>query len=239
MLLADIALVIGAYLFGSFPYMLLLGRARGVDLSQEEDLHTALWHKVGRIEGLSGVLVDILKGVIPIAIGFAFHLHLTAIAVSGVAAVAGQMWPVFRKFDGEKGNTTSIGVIITLTMFLTASESPLAYLVFIILIVPVLIGVSIRTIPRMMTPGQTLSQRLSFGGPPSNSMPLGMATGFAAAPLGSWCLGQPLEMTLGLLAIFFLIIIRRLTAGLRDDLKTATNVRSILINRLLYDRSYP
>ncbi len=238
MLLADIALVIGAYLLGSLPYMLLIGRARGIDLSQEDDLHMALWRKVGRLDGLSGVLVDILKGVIPIVVGFAFHLHLAAIAASGVAAVAGQMWPVFRKFNGEKGNTPGIGVVIALTMELTATESPLAYLVFIIFAIPILVGIGIRTIPRFMSPGQTLSDRFKFGGPASNSMPLGMFAGFLAAPLGSWCLRQPLEMTLALAAIFVAIMVRRLTAGLSADLKTATNVRSILINRLLYDRSY-
>jgi len=45
-------------------------------------------------------------------------------------------------------------------------------------------------------------------------------------------------MTLGLAAIFVAIMVRRLTVGLGADLKTTTNVRSILINRLLYDRSY-
>jgi hypothetical protein len=46
-------------------------------------------------------------------------------------------------------------------------------------------------------------------------------------------------MTWAFLAAFVAIIIRRLTAGLGEDLKTATtSIRSILINRLLYDRSY-
>jgi glycerol-3-phosphate acyltransferase PlsY len=239
MLLANIALVIGAYLLGSLPYMLLLGRAKGFDLSKEEDLHFALWRKVGRLEGLSGVLVDGLKGMIPIVIGFVFNFPLAVTAAAGVAAVAGQMWPVFRRFDGEKGNTTGIGVVITLTMYLTATYSPLAYIVFVIFAIPILIGICIRTIPRMTAPGQTLSDRFRFGGPVSNSMPLGMAIGFAIAPLSSWCLRQPPEMTWGLLAIFVAIMIRRLTAGLSKDLKKPkTSVRSILINRLLYDRSY-
>lgn len=239
MLLAEIALVIGAYLLGSLPYMLLIGRARGVDLSLEDDLHSALWHKVGRLEGFSGVLVDILKGVIPVVVGFVFHFHLAAIAASGAAAVAGQMWPIFRKFDGEKGNTPAIGVVIALTTGLSVTTSPRAYIVFIIFAIPVIIGVGIRTIPRFMAPGQTLGERFSFGGPASNSMPLGMFTGFLAAPLASWGLKQPLEMTLAFAAIFVGIIIRRLTAKLSADLKTATtSTRSILINRLLYDRSY-
>ncbi|MBM3142422.1 MAG: hypothetical protein FJ005_05170 [Chloroflexi bacterium] len=239
MLLANIALVVGAYLLGSLPYMILLGRAKGVDLSKEEDLHMALWHKAGRLEGLSGILVDILKGAIPIIIGFVFDFRLAVTAAAGVAAVVGQMWPVFRKFDGEKGNTTGIGLVIALTMCLTATDSPLAYIVFIAFAIPILVGIGIRTIPRFIQPDQTLNQRFMFGGPVSNSMPLGMAVGFAAAPLSSWCLRQPLEMTLALTAVFIAIIIRRLTAGLSEDLKTATtSVKSILINRLLYDRSY-
>jgi glycerol-3-phosphate acyltransferase PlsY len=239
MLLANIALVVGAYLLGSLPYMILLGRAKGVDLSKEEDLHIALWHKVGRLEGLSGVLVDALKGAVPIIIGFVFDFRLVVTAAAGVAAVVGQMWPVFRKFDGEKGNTTGIGLVIALTMCLTATDSPLAYIVFIVFAIPILTGISIKTIPRIIAAGQTLSERFMFGGPVSNSMPLGMAVGFAAAPLSSWCLRQPLEMTLALTAVFILIMIRRLTANLSADLKTATtSIRSILINRLLYDRSY-
>jgi glycerol-3-phosphate acyltransferase PlsY len=239
MLLADIALVIGAYLLGSLPYMVLLSRARGFDLSNEEDLHMALWRKVGRLEGLSGVLVDILKGAIPVVVGFAFHLHLAAIAASGVAAVAGQMWPVFRKFDGEKGNTTGIGYVITFSAYIAATISPLAYIVLSAFVIPILIGASMRTVPLLTARGETLKERLSFSSPASNSMPLGMATGFALAPLASWCLRQPLEMTLSFLAVFIIIIIRRLTAGLSKDLKTATtSVKSILLNRFLYDRSY-
>jgi glycerol-3-phosphate acyltransferase PlsY len=199
----------------------------------------ALWHKVGRLEGLSGVLVDALKGVIPIIIGFAFDFRLTVTAAAGVAAVVGQMWPVFRKFDGERGNTTGIGLVIALTMYLTATYSPLAYVVFIIFAIPILIGISFKIIPRMMQSNQTLSERLKFGGPVSNSMPLGMGVGFAIAPLSSWCLRQPPEMTWGFLAIFVVIMIRRLTVGLSKDLKEPkTNIRSILINRVLYDRSY-
>ena len=239
MLLADGALIVGAYLLGSLPYMILLGRARGIELSREEDLHMALWSKAGRLWGLSGVVVDALKGAVPIIVGFSFRLDLAAIAASGVAAVAGQMWPVFRKFDGEKGNTTGIGFIIALTSYLTATISPLAYLVFVIFAIPVFIGGCIRTLPRILASGQTLNERFMLGGPTSNSMPLGMLTGFGIAPIASACLRQPPEMTWSFLAVFIIIMIRRLTAGLRKDLKTPkTGVGAILLNRFLYDRSY-
>jgi glycerol-3-phosphate acyltransferase PlsY len=237
--LADIVLITGAYLFGSIPYMLLLGHARGFDLSQEEDLHIATYHKVGPLEGLSGVFVDIMKGVLPIVVGFTCGFSLPVTVAAGVAGVLGQMWPVLRKFNDEKGNSVGAGMILTLTMFLTTTTSPLAYWVFIITLIPGLTGFIIRTIPRIKATGKTAKERGFFGGPVSNSLPLGMIISFAVAPLASCLLSQPLELTVGLLVLFIAILVRRLTARLGADLKTPlTSVSSILVNRLLYDRSY-
>ena len=232
-MLADIALVIGAYLLGSVPYMILLARARGFDLSQEEDLHIAMWRKVGRLEGLSGIIVDALKGVIPVLIGFYLDFRLAVVVSAGIAAVVGQMWPVFRRFDGEKGNTTGLATFLTLTIVYHA------YLVLIVAAIPCFIGAGIKVLPRFVATGQTVSERFELGGPPSRSLPLGIGIGFAVMPLVSWLSGQPLEITLGLVALFVVIMVRRLTADLSADLKTATSsVGSILINRLLYDRSH-
>lgn len=229
-MLADLVLVLGAYLFGSLPFMIALSGAKGIDLSQEEDLHIALWRKAGRLEGFSGLFFDFLKGVIPVLIGLGFGFRLGVIVSAGVAAVVGQMWPVFQRFDGEKGNTTGLGMVIALSIGCQA------YL--LIGLIPIVIGAGVRTIPRFIGRGQTLSERFKFGGPVSRSLPLGVAVGLATMPLISWYLGQPLEMTLALAGLFAAIMLRRLTAGLSADLKTANDVRSVLINRLLYDRSY-
>jgi len=228
----EIALILGAYLFGALPFMIALGGARGVDLSHEEDLHIATWRKVGRIEGIAGMLVDLSKGIIPILLGYGFGFRLWAVATAGVAAVAGQMWPVFRHFDGERGNSVGIAMVLTLSIAYQA------YLVIIIALIPILFGVLVRTLPRFFARGQSLNERLKFGGPASNSLPLGMAVGFATMPVVSWLSRQSFEMTLALTVLFVIIIVRRLTVGLNEDLKTATNLRSVLLNRLLYDRSY-
>jgi len=227
---AEITLILAAYFFGALPFMIALGRAKGFDLSQE-DLHIALWRKVGRLEGLAGILVDLSKGIIPVLIGYGFDMRLWVVTTAGLAAVAGQMWPVFRRFDGEKGNSVGIAMVITLAIAYRAYPLLLAF-------IPILLGILIRTLPRFFAPGQTLNDRLKFGGPVSNSLPLGMATGFAVMPIASLLSQQPPAMTLALIILFLIIILRRLTAGLTQDLKTATSLKSILINRLLYDRSY-
>lgn len=57
----------------------------------------------------------------------------------------------------------------------------------------------------------------------------------AIEPLVSWLLHQPTAITSGLLAIFFILIIRRLTAP-KTPLSSQAKTRERLVNRLLYDR---
>ena len=220
---ASIALIVGSYLLGAAPHLAALGKLRGLNL--EGDLHISLWRTGGRLVGTVGLLGEFAKGVIPILVGGALGFDLPAIVLAGLAAVIGQMWPVFSRFDGEKGN--SIGL---------AMAGALAPMSLFIALIPIVIGAAIRTLPRLMDARQSLDTRLKFGGPPSRSLPLGMAVGFLVLPVASWWLGKPQAIISGYWTLFTLIMVRRLTAGLRRDLKTDTKVKGILINRLLYDR---
>mgnify|MGYP001035702364 CR=1 FL=1 len=226
---ADALLVLGAYLYGAFPVVYLLGRMRGFDLSKEFDMHSGLWHKVGRREGLIGIIWDIVKGgVAVVLVNWLSDFAWGTVVSVGVAVVVGEMWSIFLRFRGEKANTTSLGV-----------STALAYQALPFLLVPIALGAGIRTMPRFFGSRQSLNERLKFGGPPSLSLPLGMFAGFALFPLGCWVMGRPWETILAGVLIFLLILTKRLTAGLREDLKTATSSkRSILLNRLLLDRSY-
>jgi glycerol-3-phosphate acyltransferase PlsY len=234
-LVSGTVLMLCAYLIGSFPYMLLLSRAKGFNIAVGEDYHLSVWRKIGRVEGASGVAVDVIKGILPVVVGFMFDFTLVVIVCAGVAAVIGQMWPIFQKFNGEKGNTTGGGMVLALTMFLGNN----ALLVLCICVLCFLTGFLVRTIPRFRGKGQTLDEKMKFGGPVSNGMPLGMLAGFAVMPPASCLLNQPLEMTLALAAMFTAIVIRRLTANLGKDLRMPqTGISQILVNRFLYDRSY-
>ncbi len=222
-----VALIIGSYLLGSFPLMYLIGRLHGVDLRQYEDMHIAMWRHVGRVQGFIGVVFDVAKGVIAVLIARnALGFDTGWVAVAGVVTVAGQMWPVFLKFDGERGNTTG-----------GAMAGALATYAMLIALVPVAIGWFIRTIPRFLQPNQTWNERLKFGGPPSLALPLGMAIAFAVLPLAAWLVGQPREVIFAFVALFVLIMLRRLTGGLSEDLRKPSWKNSMLINRILYDRS--
>jgi glycerol-3-phosphate acyltransferase PlsY len=222
-MLVNVAFIAGSYLFGTLPFTATLAEASGLDLSQERDLHIALQRKVGKVRASLASFVDFIKGSIPLLIGFGFNLPITVVVLSGVAAVAGQMWPPFRNCHGEKGNSTGTAVIITLALIYEA------YIILICLTF-FAVGSGLRLITYRRFPEPTH--------PVALALPVGMFLGFAAALIASWCSGQPKSITLGLLALFIIIVARRLTAYLKADLKTDSSVARILVNRLFFDQSF-
>lgn len=223
---SEAVLVVGSYLLGSVPFMHMMARRKGVDLGEFEDSHIAMWREVGRLQGFMGVMLDFTKGFSVVLVARAVGFAPGWVALAGVAAVGGQMWPVFMKFDGEKGN--SIGL---------AMSGALATGAMLIGLVPITTGFLVRTVPRFRRKEQTMDEKLKFGGPPSNSLPLGMAIGFAVMPLAAWGLGHRWEIIMALAGLFALIILRRATAGIREDWREPSDRGRMLLNRVLYDRA--
>jgi len=222
-----LVLIIGAYLLGAIPHLYIMGKLKGVDLRQYDDMHIALWRNVGRTWGFFGVIIDFSKGIIAVLAARSLGFEPSWVAFAGVMAVVGQMWPVFMKFDGEKGNSTGLAMSATL-----ATKS------LLIASIPLIIGFAIRTLPRFMSTSQTMEEKLKFGGPPSLSLPLGMIITFAVLPLIAWLVGdQPWQVNLALFVMFILILVRRVTAGLMEEMRQASFRKVMLLNRLLFDRS--
>lgn len=220
--------IVGAYLYGAVPVVYLIGRLRGVDLSKEEDMHISLWRKVGRVEGFFGILWDVVKGAIAVlVVDRGFHLDDWVVAGVGVAVILGELWPVFLKFRGEKSNTTGMGM-----------AAALVYKAIPFILVPIVIGAGIRTIPRFFRRGQTMDERMELGGPPSLSLPLGMFFGFALFPVGCWVMDAGWERTAAGIALFALIVIKRVTFGLTEDIEREGLKAGTLVNRMLFDRSH-
>jgi hypothetical protein len=227
-MLGNILWIIGAYLYGAVPVVYLLGRLRGVDLSQEEDMHISLWRKVGRVEGFFGILWDVIKGAIAVLIvDRGLHLEDWVVAGVGVAVILGEMWSVFLRFRGEKSNTTGMGM-----------AAALVYQAIPFILVPIVIGAAVRTVPRFFRRGQSMDERMELGGPPSLSLPLGMFFGFALFPVGCWVMDAGWWRIGAGTALFGLIVIKRLTDGLTGDIEKEGLRASILVNRVLFDRSH-
>jgi len=224
-MLADIVLILGGYLFGCLPFAAALVRRSGLDLSQEKDAHIALWHNVSRTQASVAGFVDLIKGSIPMLVGFGFGFSTAVVTFTGVAAVVGQMWPPSPNWPGEKGNTTGAGVILTVALIYHA------YLI-LLAIIPFATGAALRYYT--FASGDERLHKPTH--PLALALPVGMFLGFAVAPIASLCSGQPKSMTLGLLILFATIVVRRMTCDLKGDVKKGGNIVRILANRFLFDQ---
>ena len=110
-------LVLAAYLLGAIPNGLLIARLKGIDLQQVGSGNigaTNVFRCVGKGWGMLAFALDAVKGFVP---AFVFP-RLVAGApdwlglACGVAAVAGHNWPVWLKFKGGKGVSTSAGMLL-------------------------------------------------------------------------------------------------------------------------------
>jgi len=126
----------GAYLVGSIPFGVLIGRAKGIDIRQHGSRNvgaTNVGRVLGRRLGLVCFFLDLLKGAVPVLVaGFAGGMigrEPTAPGIGSVtiwlwlavasAAVTGHMASVFLGFDGGKGVATGFGAMLAMWPLLT------------------------------------------------------------------------------------------------------------------------
>ena len=129
-------IVIGvAYLIGSIPTGLLLGKAYGIDVRKEGSGNigaTNLYRTVGRKVGIITLVGDCLKGLLPVVIVKASALPPELAAWVGLAAFCGHVFSIFLRFRGGKGVATALGVFLALAPLAVAIAIALfAVLMFI------------------------------------------------------------------------------------------------------------
>jgi glycerol-3-phosphate acyltransferase PlsY len=112
-----------AYLLGSIPTGLLVARLMGGPDPRQAgsgNLGTAnLFRLLGRNAGVFTLLGDSLKGAVPVFLALYWlsplgAWHDSAVAVVGLAAVLGHVFPIYLKFQGGKAVATTFGVIAVL-----------------------------------------------------------------------------------------------------------------------------
>ncbi len=113
-----LCIVIGAaYLIGSIPTGLLLGKAYGVDVRKEGSGNigaTNLYRTVGRKVGIITLIGDCLKGLLPVLLVKSSSFPPEFAAWVGLAAFCGHVFSIFLKFKGGKGVATALGVFLAL-----------------------------------------------------------------------------------------------------------------------------
>ena len=132
-MIAAVFWITGAYLLGSVPTGLLLGKLYGIDVRQEGSGNigaTNLYRTVGRKVGIMTLVGDCLKGMLPVLLAWKMGMNEPMQAWVGLAAFCGHVFSIFLLFKGGKGVATALGVYLAL--------APLAVLaavaVFIVLV---------------------------------------------------------------------------------------------------------
>ena len=110
------ASVVAAYLVGTFPTALLVGRRRGVDPTLSGSGNpgaTNMLRTAGKGAGVVTLVGDLAKGTLAAGLGWAVGGRGLGVAC-GVAAVVGHVLPVTRGFRGGKGVATGAGMALVL-----------------------------------------------------------------------------------------------------------------------------
>lgn len=111
-----IGIVVASYLIGTIPTARIVTRGSGVDPSREGSRNPGasnVYRLAGRAAGATVLVVDMLKGVLPAAFGYAVDGRGLA-AACGLAAVVGHVVPATRRFRGGKGVATAGGMALVL-----------------------------------------------------------------------------------------------------------------------------
>ena len=210
----DLPLAVVSYLIGSISFPWLIARWHGVDLRSAgarklggSDLARVL----GTRWGIAGGLLDAAKGAFVVLLAAASGLPVETRVLCAIAAVAGQMWPIFHGLDGGRANATGWGALIALDI-----------LAALIAAIPLAAAFALRS---------TVQPR------PRRLVPLASLLTFLVWPAAIWEVSGVTPLVTGGLGIFVLILVRRLTAGIGDDLRTGAPLARVLVDRALFDRT--
>ena len=118
-LVISIAAVVGAYLLGSLSFAVLVSRVMGLSdprsYGSGNPGATNVLRSGNKAAAVATLAFDALKGYLPVLLaivyGPRYGLGEGTVALVGLAAFVGHLWPVFFRFQGGKGVATSAGVL--------------------------------------------------------------------------------------------------------------------------------
>ena len=110
---------IAAYLVGSLSFAVIVSRAMGLKdprtFGSKNPGATNVLRSGNKAAAVVTLLLDAMKGFLPVLavrwFGKPYGLEDGTIALVGLAAFVGHVWPVFFRFRGGKGVATFMGVV--------------------------------------------------------------------------------------------------------------------------------
>ena len=117
---------LAAYLIGSLSFAVIISRVMGLNdprtYGSGNPGATNVLRSGNKTAAILTLLFDALKGFIPVFLvdqfGAAYGLGEGTVALVGLAAFLGHLWPVFFRFQGGKGVATAAGVLLGMNPWL-------------------------------------------------------------------------------------------------------------------------
>ena len=125
-MLATVITPLLTYLLGGIPFGLIIAKLSGIEdirkLGSGNIGATNVWRVAGAKVALWVFFFDIGKGVAAVSVAKLIFRHFNIsmmsmelfLAICGIAAVLGHVFPVYLGFKGGKGVNTGLGVVATL-----------------------------------------------------------------------------------------------------------------------------
>jgi acyl phosphate:glycerol-3-phosphate acyltransferase len=112
----SIGIIVFAYLLGSIASAIIVCKLFGLSDPRIGGSGNPGATNVMRLHGKKAAILtlagDVLKGVIPVLLAKAIGSSELIVALSGLTAFLGHLFPVFFKFKGGKGVATLVGVLL-------------------------------------------------------------------------------------------------------------------------------
>lgn len=119
--MANVICVVIAYLLGSIQTSLILSKLFKFPDPRSQGSRNAgatnVLRTAGKNQALMTLIGDVLKGFIAVMIAHIFGVQGFFLAMAGLAAVIGHIFPCFFQFKGGKGVATAIGALLFLSVF--------------------------------------------------------------------------------------------------------------------------
>ena len=122
----SVCVVLAAYLLGSLSFAVIVTRAMGLNdprtYGSKNPGATNVLRSGSKAAAVITLLLDAIKGWLPVVLvrwfGEPYGLGEGTVAMAGLAAFLGHLWPVFFRFEGGKGVATALGVLVGISPWL-------------------------------------------------------------------------------------------------------------------------
>ena len=117
---------VAAYLLGSLSFAVIVTRVMGLNdprtYGSKNPGATNVLRSGSKAAAIVTLVLDCLKGWLPVALvmwfGQPYGLDDGTVAMVGLAAFLGHLFPVFFRFEGGKGVATALGVLLGISVWL-------------------------------------------------------------------------------------------------------------------------